>query len=82
MKHKTKERNKEHIVLTGSAENKKQEKSCLEKFPELFQLSSETSSCTFHNQCHRKAMPFFHHASSPNKIILEKNQELAILQKS
>ena len=76
MKHKTKERNKESRVLTGSAENKEQEKPRLEKFPEVFRLSSETSSyCTFHDLCHRKEMPFFHHASSLNKIIFEKNQE-------
>lgn len=82
MKHKTKERNKESIVLTGSTENKEQEQPHLEKFPELFRLSSETNSyCTFCDLCHREEKTFFHHASALDKIIFEKNQEeLAILQ--
>lgn len=76
VKHKTKERNRESIVLTGSAVKKKQEKSRVEKFPELFQLSSETSSDCIPMTClsPRREVPFVHHALSLNNKNFAKNK--------
>lgn len=60
IKQKVKERNKESIVLGRICKKKKeQEKSYLEKFPEIFQFVSETDSyCTFYDLCPRKETRF------------------------